>query len=59
MRQKLVTYKGIQQVSKYTEDNESRAPHGEGSYTHRKGEGENTFCDIRLEQGLLVRIHGF
>ena len=28
-----------QQISKYTEDNESKASHGEGSYIHRKGEG--------------------
>ena len=39
MRQKLVTYKRIQQISKYTVDNESKASHGEGSYIHRKGEG--------------------
>lgn len=59
MRQKLVTYKQIQQISKYTEDNESKASHGEGSYIHRKGEGQNKFYDIRLEQELLVRTHGF
>ena len=36
MTEELVTYKGIQQVSKYTEDNESKASHGEGSYIHNR-----------------------
>ena len=45
MTEEFVTYKGIQQVSKYTEDNESKASHGEGSYIHRKGEGWNKFYD--------------
>lgn len=45
MTEELVTYKGIQQVSKYTQDNESKASHGEGSYIHRKGKARNKFYD--------------
>ena len=39
MRGKFATYKGIQQISKSIEDNESQASHGEGSYIERKGKG--------------------
>lgn len=38
-RGKFATYKGIQQISKSIEDNESQASHGERSYIQRKGKG--------------------